>query len=124
MLTAAPGETVSAQIYANDADRDDRHAYRLHQAPTHGLARLSQEGRLTLTTDATFVGEDSAVVLVSDGAAEVALTVRIVIVAPEPPIIPAPYSGCAAPPGAAALLPLAALLRLRRRPKPHNRRSR
>ena len=126
VLTAAPGETVSAQIYANDADRDDRHAYRLHQAPTHGLARLSQEGHLTLTTDATFVGEDSAVVLVSDGAAEVALTVRIVVVAeaPEPPIVLAPYSGCGAPPGAAALIPLPALLRLRRRPKPHNRRSR
>jgi secreted trypsin-like serine protease len=126
VLSAAPGETVSAQIYANDADRDDRHAYRLSRPPTHGTARLSQEGLLTVTTDATFVGEDSAEVLVSDGAAEVALTLRVVVGAgpDEPPITPTPYSGCGAPPGAAALIPLPALLGLRRRPKPHTRSSR
>ncbi|MEY3211737.1 MAG: hypothetical protein RIT28_2218, partial [Pseudomonadota bacterium] len=95
VLTAAPGESVSAQIFANDADRDDRHAYRLSVPPAHGDARLSQEGLFTLTTDAAFVGEDQAEVLVSDGAVEVALTLRIAVVAEaaEPPIALAPWAG-------------------------------
>jgi hypothetical protein len=123
VLTVAPGETVSAQINANDADRDDRHAYRLGRPPAHGEARLGHEGLLTVTADATFVGEDSAEVLVSDGAVEVALTVRVLIVAkaPEATLTPTPWSGCGAPPGSAALLP--ALLLTRRRRQTQTRRS-
>ena len=126
-ITAAPGETARGQIYANDADPDDRHAYRLGQPPAHGRAWVSQEGLLTLTADLDFVGEDEAEVWVHDGVVEVALNVRIVVVsnAPEAPITLAPWSGCGAPPRAAGLLPLAALgLTRRRRPSPHDRSSR
>jgi hypothetical protein len=125
-ITAAPGERVSAQIYANDADRDDRHAYRLGRAPAHGAARLSQEGLFTLTADATFVGDDEAEVLVNDGVVEVALTLRITVQpeAPEAPITLAPWSGCGPPPGSAAFIALPALLLVRRRPNPQARRSR
>lgn len=123
-LTAAPGEVVSVQIYPNDADRDDRHAYRLSRPPAYGDARLSQEGLFTLSADAAFVGEDSAEVLVSDGAVEVALTLRIAVVAEDAlaPITLAPWSGCGAPPVAAALVPLSALLRRRRTTNPRRTR--
>ncbi|MCK6520549.1 trypsin-like serine protease [Myxococcota bacterium] len=116
VLTATPGDVVTGQVFANDPDRDDRHAFRLGRPPTYGEARLSQEGLLTLSTDPTYVGDDEAEVLVSDGVAEVALTVRIAVRAAEAdtPLTPIPWSGCGAP--AAALLLLPALGARRRRP--------
>lgn len=124
VLVAAPGETAAVQVFPNDPDRGDRHAYRLVRAPRFGAAGLSQEGLLTLTADAAFTGEDSAEVAVSDGVAEVALTVRIALAAADDDntpatLTPTPWSGCGAPPGAAALLVIPTLGGLRRRASPN-----
>ncbi|HNL97161.1 MAG TPA: Ig-like domain-containing protein, partial [Accumulibacter sp.] len=77
-FTITEEQLLSAQLVASDADGDQL-TFALNQAPTHGQLTLAADGSFTYQPTANFVGRDSFVFRVSDGATVVPATVEIVV---------------------------------------------
>jgi len=110
------GQQVEVVVHANDPDPQDHHVWRLVAPPAFGHAIVPLDGEIVFVTDYTATGTARFVVEVIDDGGPPYSAQMIIDVEVLPDPIPPKDCGCNSGPsaGAAAFLPLAALLRRRR----------
>jgi hypothetical protein len=117
-IVVVRGSTSASPIEVADPDTDQQHSFAWVQRPVHGHAQLDPQGSVYYLAPDLFVGEDLAVIEVTDDGSpprSVQVEIPITVLAAEPGA-PLQVEGCGCQSaGSSPGLALLALLALRRR---------
>lgn len=95
-IVAVRGMTAATHIEVSDPDPEQRHSFAWVQPPVHGQAQLDPDGAVYYLADDLFVGEDKAIVEVTDDGEpprSARIEIPITVLASEPGVLD-PGEGC------------------------------